>query len=159
MSGKHITESIFRMVFSCLLIIILVSLAACGTDWLYELPNGYGIDRVNSHQIVLVKNIGLDEISHEIVIGNYFVTDFCVLDDYILTTGISTRNMIATAKELEQTFRQYYAVNHITNELFGPFNHVEELKEKIQEWGISKDLIWNDTRKIQEDVAWDHETD
>jgi len=127
---------------------LTILLTACRGDWYYELPNDYALDRGNAHSVTLVKKKpGLH--AYDFVLENYYVCAVCVADEYILTSGIPTKEEFATDAELVQTDRTYYAVNYETSEIFGPFAQEDELRTQLSDILANSEPEWIYTKDIQ----------
>lgn len=129
------------IVFSSVLIASSMLLASCRGDWYYELPNDYAIDRSNAHTVSLVKK-NLNSQSYSFVLEKYYVFAVCVAGEYILTSGIQTEGRSATDDELMQEDRIYYAVNHKTGEILGPFVREDDLKAQLSDILKMSEIEW-----------------
>lgn len=137
----------WRIVFSGVLVALSMLLASCRGDWYYELPNGYVIDRANAHTVSLVKK-NVNSQSYSFVLEKYYVFAVCVADEYILTSGIQTEGRSATDDELMQEDRIYYAVNHETGEILGPFAGEDNLKAQLSDVLEMSEIEWIYTEDI-----------
>lgn len=131
----------WRFVISGALVALSMLLASCRGDWYYELPNDYIIDRTNAHTVSLVKK-NLNSQSYSFVLEKYYVFAVCVADQYILTSGIQTEGRSATDDELMQEDRVYYAVNHETGEILGPFDCEDHLKAQLLDVLDMSEIKW-----------------
>ena len=79
---------------------------------------------------------------------NYYVYAVCVAGEYILTSGIPTKDAFATDAELEKTDRTYYAVNYETSEILGPFTQEGEVRVQLSDIFATSELAWIYTKDI-----------
>lgn len=124
-----------------ILIVILTSCGAGWQDWEYDhLPNDYEIWRINSEDIVLMKNKG----STERVINRY-ILEFCYNDSYIGIKKIMVDENIpyheVYIEELDATNPSYFLVDTVNDTVMGPYTS-EEYTIKIKDLEIESMCDW-----------------
>lgn len=116
-NGKRLTNVI------CILLVLIVFVSGCSAgrgDWKYELIEGYAINRINAHGVVLVHYDTLSD-SGAYVISNFYVTDYCLNQRFIGIQGIPTVDMWATDAELVVETRTFYLLDASKDILYGPY--------------------------------------
>ncbi|MBR5219016.1 MAG: hypothetical protein IKV89_04725, partial [Clostridia bacterium] len=124
-----------RIVVLFSVVLLLFSLCACGSDWSFELINGYSIERINSHSIILKKD-------GQYVITNFFVTSFQIHEPFVCIKGIKTLNRSATEEEIRARVTVCYLINTETGELTGPYENEEDFRAYCKEVGVTMDELW-----------------
>jgi len=107
------------------LILCLTSCAGLG-DWTYKLPNNYEVWHVNSHDIV-IKSVDLDNPGEKIP---SFVKEFSYDERYVFSRNVEDILSNNVIKEI------YYALDTLEGKVYGPFNSLEELHKKTDEWNV-----------------------
>ena len=164
---KYICSTRFLKLFAVILLVITIC-SACYSgcypkwvldygrgDWTLILINGYQINRINGHTIVLEYKENLDDISSHTVLENYYVKSYQIYDEYIFLEGIRTKEDRISDNELENNDLAYYVVNTLNHDVAGPFESLGELKImcdnnslKLQEeWIPAKDKPGDGLRK------------
>ena len=116
-----------RILIVILLIITMIS-ASCGlSDWMYPLINEYEIWRINSNEIIATY-VGKERV--EVGIPS-FIKEFAYDERYVCTRNVESiqGNNIFDEK--------YYILDTEKRELYGSFQTQDELKEKMNEYGIT----------------------
>lgn len=107
---------------------IFVLLTGCAgvSDWSYKLPNSYEVWRINSDEII-VKCVSDTTNSVEIP---SFVKEFSYDDRFVCTRNILSINENNIFNEA------YYILDTKEKVLYGPFDSMDEFKNKLDEFEI-----------------------
>ena len=114
------------------LLIVLSSIGSGTLDWEYKLPNGYEMWRINSDEIVIkdIKNS-----TNDIEIPS-FIKEFSYDEQYVLTRNVRDISYNNIFDEV------YYVLDTKENKVYGPFDGIEELQDKFEEWCIQLPKKW-----------------
>ena len=109
-------------------VVIFILLTGCAgiDDWLYELPNGYEVWRINSNEII-VKCVS--DTTNNVNIPS-FVKEFSYDDRFIYTRNVLSINENNIFNEI------YYILDTKEKALHGLFGSIEEFKNKLNEFEI-----------------------
>lgn len=145
----HILIWVMTAFFVLLGLLFMGVILAGRGDWTYELVGGYVLNRINGHSIVLGHS-NHSEISgsSSIVIQGYYVTDFCMDQEYIGVRGIPTMGMFATDEELESKQRWYHLIDISNDEVLGPYESEEEFVSICAEAGTGDLGQWRSTAEL-----------
>jgi len=113
------------------MIICLTSCAGTG-DWTYRLPNDYEVRHIHSEK-VLIEYADLSSDGEGIP---SFIKEFSYDERYVFTKNVKDITNNNIFDEL------YYALDTQEKKTYGPFNSVEELKNKIEEWNVTLPEKW-----------------
>ena len=113
---------------------LLLGLTACGGtgDWTYELPNGYELWRINSSEI-LIKYTKSETEGKSIP---SFVKEFAYDERYVFSRNVEDINNNNVLDEI------YYALDTLEKKVYGPFDSIEDLQNKIEEWNTELPERW-----------------
>lgn len=111
-------------------------------DWYYDLTGGYYLNSVSSRCILLVRPSGTT------VLAKFFVTDFCMNEEYIAIAGFGMAGFSATEEELECPARKFYLVEISSGTLYGSYKDWDSFQEQCESleagdmgrWYSTKDL-------------------
>lgn len=108
---------------------LFISLTSCAgmSDWSYKLPNEYEVWRINSNEVV-IKYVGDETVASCIP---SFVKEFAYDSRYICTRNV---RLIDNNDIFDE---EYYLLDTVNRERYGPFQTLEELKKKIDEYHIT----------------------
>ena len=139
----RIQQSGNQLIMLISIVFLIVILTSCGglQDWEYDkLPNNYEIWRINSQDIVLMKN----DDSAERVISRY-ILEFCYNDSYIGIKKIMVDESIPynemLIEEMDATNPSYFLVDTVNDTVMGPYTS-EEYTIKIEELEIKSMCDW-----------------
>lgn len=128
-----------------IILTLLTLLSGCnGGDrdsTIIELHSGYAILFVNSGRVVLGK-ARPHGLSHEILIPNYFVTEYIVEEEALFIKGIITKDKYATETEKNSNDFAYYIVDAKEESIIGPFFTEDELWERADQLGALPPNDW-----------------
>lgn len=141
-------NKILGLICSCIIVLLVASGCIPRGDWDYELISGYSLVRTNAHSIVLTHTGDSEDAPSEIVIEQYYVTQFCFNDRYIGLQGILTQGHSATDKELSGEERAYYLVNVADGTIVGPFLKKDEFDIKCEEADFENMDEWISTKML-----------
>ncbi len=113
------------------LTLCLTSCAGTG-DWSYKLPNNYEVWHINSTEIV-IKCVDLENPGETIP---SFVKEFSYDERYVYSRNIED---ISSNNVIEEI---YYALDTLERKVYGPFNRIEELQKKTNEWDVNFPKRW-----------------
>lgn len=134
-----------------LILVIIASGCSAGRgDWEYELTGGYAINRMNAHGIALVRYTDSTETG-VVVIPNFYVTEFCMNQNYIGVRGIQTTGMWATDKELQSQNRVLYLVDIRNGDIYGPHSNMEIFETQCDVLSAGNMGTWQSTTDISID--------
>jgi hypothetical protein len=134
----------------CVLWLVSFIVSGCSAgrgDWRYQLTGGYAINRINAHGIALV-HYGEDEDIGSYVITNFYVTDFCMNQEYIGVRGIPTVDMWATDSEIQGERRVLYLVDVASRDIYGPYSNLERFKEQCDIVSSGDMGAWQSTTEL-----------
>lgn len=109
----------------------LTSCAGAG-DWIYKLPNSYEVWHINSTEI-LIKCVDLENPGEKIP---SFVKEFSYDERYVYSRNVEDVSSNNIVKEI------YYALDTLEKKVYGPFNSIEELQKKTDEWDVELPKRW-----------------
>lgn len=116
-----------------ILALILCLISCAGTnDWSYKLPNDYEVWHINSTDIV-IKYTGAESSCEGIP---SFVKEFSYDERYVYSRNIEDVTSNNVVEEI------YYALDTLEKTVFGPFNSIEELQKKTDEWNVELPKRW-----------------
>ena len=117
-----------------LIFICLIFLTSCAgvSDWSYQLPNGYQVWRINSGEII-IKYVGEETVDTGIP---SFIKEFSYDDRYVFTRNIDD---VSENNIFEET---YYALDTEERKIYGPFENMEIMKNKAEEWSCNVPAKW-----------------
>ena len=150
---KHICSARFLKPSIAILLVITIISAFSGCypkwlleygrgDWTLPLINGYQINRINGHRIVLDYKENLDDISSHTILNYYFVKSYQIYDEYIFLEGISTKEDRISDSELENNDLTYYVVNTLNHDIAGPYETLDELEKMCSENALKLEEKW-----------------
>ncbi len=114
-------------------ILLLVLTACSGTgDWIYELPNGYELWRINSNEILI--KYAQSEVDGEGIPS--FVKEFSYDERYVFTRNVDDISSNDIFDEI------YYVLDTQEKKVHGPFESSEELQGKVEEWDVGLPEKW-----------------
>ena len=111
-------------------------------DWTYELTGGYSLNSVSSRRILLNRPSGVA------VLRKFFVTDFCMNEEYIAIAGVGTAGLFATEEELECPERKYYLVEISSGTLYGSFKDYESFLAQCEALSTGDMGRWRSTKNL-----------
>ena len=121
------------LILTSLVVTILFMSSCAGTgDWTYKLPNNYEVWHINSTEI-LIKCADLQNPGEKIP---SFVKEFSYDDRYVFSRNIDD---VSSNNILKET---YYALDTLEKKVYGPFDTIEELQKKTNEWEIELPKMW-----------------
>lgn len=112
--------------------IIFMGSCAGTADWTFELPNGYEVWHINSSEI-LIKCADIENPGEKIP---SFVKEFTYDERYVFSRNIED---ISSNNVLNEV---YYALDTLEKKVYGPFESIEELQKKTDEWDIELPNRW-----------------
>lgn len=120
-----------------LIAVMCAFLASCAGlgDWSYKLPNGYEVQHINSDRILIT--YARSEIDAEGIPS--FIKEFSYDDRYVFSKNSEDIKGNKVRDEV------YYALDTIERRVYGPFNNIEELTEKADEWNVELPSEWYST--------------
>ena len=131
-----------------MILLVVFTMTGCGlSDWTYELNGGYEIWRLNSRDIQLVYRERGENFA-EILINNYFVTDFSVNEGFIGVKGIPYADEVASEEDLASDTRVFYLLDVTSGELYGPFESKTEYDAKCLELSTGEMNPWKNTEGL-----------
>lgn len=141
--GKNLSS---LAIILLILTMIVYGCSAGRGDWEYALTGGYAINRINAHGIALVRYEDSTE-SGVVVIPNFFVTNFCMNQNYIGIKGIQTAGMWATDEEIQSQNRELYLVNIPSGDIYGPYSNPESFEKKCDLLSVGDMGEWQSTNR------------
>ncbi len=112
--------------------ILLFSVGPGPSDWEYVLPNGYELWKLNSNEIVIND---MEDSTTEIGIPS-FIKEFSYDERYVFTRNvesISNNNIFDEA---------YYVLDTEKDQVYGPFDGIEELKTQCENLRLELPQKW-----------------
>ena len=134
----------------CALVFVAIVVSGCSIgrgDWQYELTGGYAINRLNAHGIALI-HYEKEDTTGVYVIPNFYVTDFCMNQEYIGVKGIPTADMWATDEEMQSNNRVLYLVDVASGVVYGPYLNIEDFHEECDIVSSGDMGAWQSTNEI-----------
>ena len=115
------------IILSYIFVLNLCLTSCAGTgDWTYKLPNNYEVWHINSNEIV-IKCVDLKDPGETIP---SFIKEFSYDERYVFSRNIEDISSNNIIKEI------YYALDTLERKVYGPFNSIEELQKKTDEWNV-----------------------
>ena len=138
----------------CLFISICLSFCSCKIesptgDWSYDLPNEYSIQRLNPRQIVLVSSRGIRIDGQNAVTHNRiesYITSFCTDGKYVAVRHVNPSE-VDFENYSGNTFDKaaYFLVDTSNDELYGPFDTLDDFNNCCELIGVGQLSQWIDT--------------
>ena len=130
-----------------LILVLLTLTSSCSlseTDDLsvIELHSGYAIIFVTADRVVLCKAYS-DRPAHQILIENYFVTEYIINEAALFIKGVTTKDRYATDDEIRNNDPVFYLVDTKATSVVGPFLSEVELNEHANQLGVPPEGNWN----------------
>ena len=136
--------------------VIILFLSACSADWwvgdgrgdwTLDLYEGYGISKINSNEILLVRKENPNDSGVAIILPNYFVIAYQLHEPYICLEGIHTQEISASEDELNDMVISYYLVDTANGEVIGPFESQDDYVERCSSLGFEIEDEWIKTNE------------
>lgn len=120
---KH--RTIKLLIFGGIVFCIMM-LSSCGvSDWIYDLPNGYSIWRINVNDIALIKET--DESSKNAL--DRYILEFCYNDAFVGIKRLSIDENVSyqdvNIENLDKSNPDYYLVDTTSDFVLGPYTEEE----------------------------------
>ncbi len=111
---------------------LFMSSCAGTGDWSYKLPNDYEVWHINSSEI-LIKCVDLENPGEKIP---SFVKEFSYDERYVFSRNIED---VSSNNILDEI---YYALDTVEKKVYGPFDSIEGLQKKTDEWDVELPKRW-----------------
>lgn len=138
-----------KVIFLCLLVILLTACSDGRGDWTYALPNDYEVFLVNSETIVITGPFHTVVQEEGSVYTNYYINNyvsaFCYNERYVGAQQINVR-INQPDRPIHQPW--FYLLDTITGTVIGPLESEDEFHLKCEalqitdlcDWIFSEDL-------------------
>ena len=132
-------------------LVLILFLSACSVerwvgdgrgDWTLDLYEGYGISKINSNEILLVRKENPNDSGGSIILPNYFVIAYQLHEPYICLEGIHTQEISASEDELNDMVISYYLVDTTNGEVIGLFESDDDFMERCSSLGCICPKYW-----------------